>query len=810
MSDENRNSQDLGQDLAKQGGAASKKLMGSKAGRKAFGKIAKLLAKIMIKVIGTILKSLLWILGPWGIVILIAVICMLLVLNSVVKFFDWFSLGGERTEVQELFDKTLEQVLKDKHKEISSPLEVELFFPSDVISENKGLNKSDVQTNAEWISNAVRALTPSYTLSVAAFTNHVILDGDDWHKDYDEDDFESSLTGTDADFTSTPHHTDKSSISSRLKGVAKNKADVYISVGEKYGINPAFIAAVSMLESGNGGSYLATTHNNMGGITCASSNPLVSGCYTASTGRDWSYYDSVDKSIEHMAQIFKNVCKDNGRTTVYECWQVYSPPSDGNPHWGPDVITIMKQMTNNDDLYIEDGRMPGGGSAASGSDMRKDIEKAFEYYFNDPQLTMQINHSKETGETVTTKTKKVCHITEDVKVGEKTVYSYQVKTKTVVDKCRLVQDGYIIVFDPLLGRSKRVPNYKYECEESSSVDTVDVGSKPGYPEHPNYRHVISYRENKSNGYNDVAIYKSTVTDSRTEDIYEEQTRVETTTTGPTTKSLPSRNIATSVSSMYLSGSINYKYKETPYREVSAEENGDCTTHTYKKYKVKVVDDSIGIRPNKDGGWIENFLTSTMPEGDKTKLVREKDLDFFAEMMHEMDKTLPTIGEVEGEGGGGGSGSYDYGNGPAIDIPISAGAITAPTAGRITTDFGPDTLNGSSRYHYGIDIAKSGTVPIVSVADGVISDSRFSSSYGNLVKVKHNIEGKQWESLYGHMRGPGPAVGTTVSKGQQIGLMGNTGYSFGQHLHFELHSPHWTYRSSGGTAVNPLNYFTVSK
>jgi murein DD-endopeptidase MepM/ murein hydrolase activator NlpD len=46
-------------------------------------------------------------------------------------------------------------------------------------------------------------------------------------------------------------------------------------------------------------------------------------------------------------------------------------------------------------------------------------------------------------------------------------------------------------------------------------------------------------------------------------------------------------------------------------------------------------------------------------------------------------------------------------------------------------------------------------------------------------------------------------GAVVAKGQQIGIMGNTGHSFGQHLHFELHKGPWNYSKSN--AVNPLNY-----
>lgn len=46
-------------------------------------------------------------------------------------------------------------------------------------------------------------------------------------------------------------------------------------------------------------------------------------------------------------------------------------------------------------------------------------------------------------------------------------------------------------------------------------------------------------------------------------------------------------------------------------------------------------------------------------------------------------------------------------------------------------------------------------------------------------------------------------GAVVSKGQRIGTMGNTGDSYGQHLHFELHKGSWNAAKSN--AVNPLAY-----
>ncbi len=106
-----------------------------------------------------------------------------------------------------------------------------------------------------------------------------------------------------------------------------------------------------------------------------------------------------------------------------------------------------------------------------------------------------------------------------------------------------------------------------------------------------------------------------------------------------------------------------------------------------------------------------------------------------------------------------------------------------------------------RHHDGIDIAKRGYVGIHAAADGVVSRSYYSSSYGNCIMINHNINGKIYTTVYGHMSSRLVGDGATVSKGQQIGVMGSTGRSTGQHLHFEV----WINGWNSGTLQNPLDY-----
>lgn len=121
--------------------------------------------------------------------------------------------------------------------------------------------------------------------------------------------------------------------------------------------------------------------------------------------------------------------------------------------------------------------------------------------------------------------------------------------------------------------------------------------------------------------------------------------------------------------------------------------------------------------------------------------------------------------------------------------------------RVTSGF----RGAGRRDHNGVDFALPGTHEIVAVAAGEVSRSYRSSSYGEVVFIVHNIGGQIWETVYAHMREGSRRVreGQTVKQGQVLGIMGNTGNSTGQHLHFELHKGRWNMAKSN--AVDPLNY-----
>ena len=106
-------------------------------------------------------------------------------------------------------------------------------------------------------------------------------------------------------------------------------------------------------------------------------------------------------------------------------------------------------------------------------------------------------------------------------------------------------------------------------------------------------------------------------------------------------------------------------------------------------------------------------------------------------------------------------------------------FTMPAEGHMTSNFG---RRGSRRYHYGIDIKAQTGDTIYAAFDGKIRVKRFEGSgYGYYLVVRH-VNGL--ETVYGHLSKVLVDENDFVESGQPIGLAGNTGRSFGSHLHFE--------------------------
>ena len=133
-----------------------------------------------------------------------------------------------------------------------------------------------------------------------------------------------------------------------------------------------------------------------------------------------------------------------------------------------------------------------------------------------------------------------------------------------------------------------------------------------------------------------------------------------------------------------------------------------------------------------------------------------------------------------------------------DNPPSNASWTTPVSGyRLTSAFGmrKHPVLKVTRMHNGIDMACPAGTPIYATRAGTVTRTAYQASgAGNYVSINH-LDG--FSSIYMHMTHYVVSQGQTVSQGQLIGYVGNTGISTGDHLHFGI--------SYAGTYVNPLAY-----
>jgi murein DD-endopeptidase MepM/ murein hydrolase activator NlpD len=107
-------------------------------------------------------------------------------------------------------------------------------------------------------------------------------------------------------------------------------------------------------------------------------------------------------------------------------------------------------------------------------------------------------------------------------------------------------------------------------------------------------------------------------------------------------------------------------------------------------------------------------------------------------------------------------------------------------------------------HNGFDMLAPQGTPIYAAAAGVVRVSQDGyGGYGEAIVIDSVINGQLVSTLYGHMIHGGRQVdvGTTVSAGQLIGLVGSTGSSTANHCHFEV--------EINGTLVDPLAWLNAN-
>jgi murein DD-endopeptidase MepM/ murein hydrolase activator NlpD len=159
----------------------------------------------------------------------------------------------------------------------------------------------------------------------------------------------------------------------------------------------------------------------------------------------------------------------------------------------------------------------------------------------------------------------------------------------------------------------------------------------------------------------------------------------------------------------------------------------------------------------------------------------------------------TVTASTGNSGGGNSSAGGSSGGSASYAPGSSGTVVSGSgyfsnpcpSGYVSSPFGPRDYGG---YHYGLDLAAPQGTPTYAADSGTVVIAGWSDSAGNWVVINH---GNGFVTKYMHHSALCVTAGQYVQRGQQIGYVGNTGDSFGAHLHFQV--------ELNGTRVDPQLY-----
>lgn len=119
---------------------------------------------------------------------------------------------------------------------------------------------------------------------------------------------------------------------------------------------------------------------------------------------------------------------------------------------------------------------------------------------------------------------------------------------------------------------------------------------------------------------------------------------------------------------------------------------------------------------------------------------------------------------------------------------SPARFTWPANGSLSSPFGYRW----GRLHAGIDIANDIGTPVRAALPGRVISAGWQSGYGYTIVIEHS---NGYETLYGHLSSFAVGSGQYVRAGQTVAYMGNTGYSTGPHLHFEVHK--------NGKVIDPM-------
>lgn len=128
-------------------------------------------------------------------------------------------------------------------------------------------------------------------------------------------------------------------LNQKFKGALAGKGEIIVGTAQKYGLDPALLAAIMALETGWGTSSAVNNQNNPGGLMDPSSNWM-----------SLQSFSSIEAGIDAMAKNLKTGYIDQGLTSISQIGNKYCPvgaandPNGTNGGWIPSVTSIYNQL----------------------------------------------------------------------------------------------------------------------------------------------------------------------------------------------------------------------------------------------------------------------------------------------------------------------------------------------------------------------------------------------------------------------------------------------------------------------------------
>ncbi|RED57558.1 murein hydrolase activator EnvC family protein [Cohnella lupini] len=181
------------------------------------------------------------------------------------------------------------------------------------------------------------------------------------------------------------------------------------------------------------------------------------------------------------------------------------------------------------------------------------------------------------------------------------------------------------------------------------------------------------------------------------------------------------------------------------------------------------------------------------ENDKEVLISKitKQIENLEEISEESEKQLTELAKQASALQAKKNRIKNYYKGGKLGMPLKVEyRLSSPFGYRI------HPITGAKKLHAGMDMAAPKGTSVYAAETGVVIVAQSWSGYGNCIIIDH---GSGLWTLYGHLMNGGILVekGQTVKRGEKIGMVGSTGQSTGNHLHFEVRK--------NSEPVNPVSY-----